>query len=141
MICVIVPGVWAGLGPGCIIYLAALKAIPEEVYEAADLDGAGAWYKIRHITIPFLKPLIVIQFVGAVIGAFRSWEGIFVMTGGGPKDSTLVVGMEVWYNAFAYLRFGYATALAWVLGAVLIGFTVMQLRILRNARFTTVARS
>lgn len=141
MVCVIIPGVWAGLGPGCIIYLAALRAIPEEVYEAADLDGAGSWYKIRHVTLPFLKPLIVIQFVGAVIAAFRNWEGIFVMTGGGPKDGTLVVGMEVWYNAFAYLRFGYATALAWVLGAGLIGFTVLQLRVLRNARFTTAARS
>lgn len=139
MVCVIIPGVWAGLGPGCIIYLAALRAIPEEVYEAADLDGAGAWQKIRHVVLPFLKPLIVIQFVGAVIAAFRNWEGIFVMTGGGPKDGTLVVGMEVWYNAFAYLRFGYATAMAWVLGACLIGFTVLQLRILRHARFTTAA--
>jgi ABC-type sugar transport system permease subunit/ABC-type glycerol-3-phosphate transport system substrate-binding protein len=140
MICVIVPGLWAGVGPGCIIYLAALKSIPDEVYEAADLDGAGPWRKILSVTFPHLWPLVVIQFIGAFIGAFRSWESIFIMTGGGPKDGTLVIGMEIWYNAFAYLRFGYATALAWILGTLLIGFAVFQLRVLRNARFATANR-
>ncbi|MBI4025312.1 MAG: extracellular solute-binding protein [Verrucomicrobia bacterium] len=140
MICVIIPGIWAGVGPGCIIYLAALKSIPEDIYEAADLDGASPLHKVFTITIPYLKPLIIINFVGAFIGAFRSWEGIFVMTGGGPADGTHVLGMEVWYNAFAYLRFGYATAVAWVIGSALVGFTVYQLRILRNVRFTTAKR-
>jgi multiple sugar transport system permease protein len=140
MICVIIPGIWAGIGPGCIIYLAALKSIPEDIYEAADLDGASTWRKVFGITLPYLKPLVIINFVGAFIGAFRSWEGIFVMTGGGPNDGTHVIGMEVWYNAFAYLRFGYATAVAWIIGAALVGFTVYQLRILRNVRFTTAKR-
>ncbi|MCS7047903.1 MAG: extracellular solute-binding protein [Verrucomicrobiae bacterium] len=140
MICVIIPSIWAGIGPGCIIYLAALKSIPEDIYEAADLDGAGPWRKVFSITLPYLKPLIIINFVGHFIGAFRSWEGIFVMTGGGPSDGTHVLGMEVWYNAFAYLRFGYATAVAWIIGAALVGFTVYQLRVLRNVRFTTAQR-
>jgi ABC-type sugar transport system permease subunit len=140
MICVIVPAIWAGIGPGCIIYLAALKSIPEDIYEAADLDGAGSVRKALSIALPFLKPLILINFVGAFIGAFRSWEGIFVMTGGGPNDGTHVIGMEVWYNAFAYLRFGYATAVAWIIGSALVGFTVYQLRILKNVRFTTAKR-
>lgn len=140
MICVIIPSIWAGIGPGCIIYLAALKSIPEDIYEAADLDGASSWRKVFTITIPYLKPLIIINFVGAFIGAFRAWEGIFIMTGGGPNDGTHVLGMEVWYNAFAYLRFGYATAVAWIIGAGLVGFTVYQLRILRNVRFTTAKR-
>jgi multiple sugar transport system permease protein len=140
MICVIIPGIWAGIGPGCIIYLAALKSIPEDIYEAADLDGASTWRKVFTITLPYMKPLILINFVGAFIGAFRSWEGIFVMTGGGPNDGTHVLGMEVWYNAFAYLRFGYATAVAWIIGSVLVGFTVYQLRILRSVRFTTAKR-
>lgn len=140
MICVILPAVWAHLGAGCIIYLAALKSIPEDIYEAADLDGAGPFRKMFSITLPYLKPLIIITFVGAFIGAFRGWENIFVMTGGGPNDGTHVLGMEVWYNAFAYLRFGYATAVAWVIGSALVGFTVYQLRILRNVRFTTAQR-
>ena len=93
------------------------------------------------LTIPHLWPLVIINFIGAFIGAFRSWESIFVMTGGGPKDGTLVIGMEIWYNAFAYLRFGYATALAWILGTLLIGFAVFQLRVLRNARFATAGRA
>lgn len=140
MICVIIPSIWAGIGPGCIIYLAALKSIPEDIYEAADLDGAGSWRKVFAITVPYLKPLILINFVGHFIGAFRSWESIFVMTGGGPADGTHVLGMEVWYNAFAYLRFGYATSVAWIVGAALVGFTVYQLRVLRNVRFTTARR-
>jgi multiple sugar transport system permease protein len=140
MICVIIPAIWAGVGPGCIIYLAALKSIPEDIYEAADLDGAGPWGKIRHVTLPYLKALIIINFVGAFIGAFKSWEGIFVMTGGGPNDATRVLGLHLWYSAFAYLKFGYATAMAWIIGSAMIGFTVYQLRILRRMRFTTARR-
>jgi multiple sugar transport system permease protein len=137
MLSVIVPGIWAGVGPGCIIYLAALKSIPEEYYEAADLDGAGIWHKVRFITLPYLKPLIIINFVGAFVGAFRSFDAIFAMTGGGPLFSTHVAGLEIWYNAFLYLNFGYAVSAAWILGSLLVGFTVWQLRILSKIQFRT----
>jgi len=136
MLCVVLPAVWAGAGPGSIIYLAALKGIPEEMYEAADVDGAGVFTKIFRITLPTLKPLIIINFVGAFIGAFKATENIFVMTGGGPLNSTHTIGLEIWYNAFMYLKFGYATASAWVMGSMLIGFTMYQLRILRDLRFS-----
>lgn len=136
MLAVVLPGVWAGAGPGSIIYLAALKTISDEQYEAADLDGAGIWMKIRTITLPSLKPLIIINLVGAFIGAFKAMENIFVMTGGGPLYSTHTIGLEVWYNAFMYLKFGYATAAAWIMGAMLVGFTLYQLRILRDVRFS-----
>ncbi|MCC6484924.1 MAG: extracellular solute-binding protein [Armatimonadetes bacterium] len=135
MLCIILPGIWAGVGPGCIIYLAALKGVPEEMYEAADLDGAGVLQKIRFITIPFLRPLIIINFVGAFIAAFRSFDAIFVMTGGGPMYATHVAGLEIWINAFLYLKFGYAVAMSWILGSLLIGFTVFQLRILSRLQF------
>lgn len=135
MLCVVLPTVWAGVGPGCIIYLAALKSVPEDVYEAADLDGAGVVQKVRHITIPYLRPLIIINFVGAFIAAFRSFESIFVMTGGGPMYATHVAGLEIWYNAFLYLKFGYAVSMAWLLGSLLVGFTVFQLRILSRLQF------
>jgi len=137
MLCVVLPIIWAHVGPGCIIYLAALKGIPEDVYEAADLDGAGIWHKVRNITVPYLRPLIIINFVGAFISAFRSFDFIFVMTGGGPMYATHVAGLEIWYNAFLYLKFGYAVAMAWLLGSLLVGFTVFQLRILSRLQFKT----
>jgi multiple sugar transport system permease protein len=137
MVAVIVPIVWAGMGPGCLIYLAALKGIPEEVYEAADLDGAGILSKVRNITFPYLKPLIIINFVGAFIGAARSFDAVFVTTGGGPVFSTHVAGLEIWMAAFMYLKFGYAVAMAWIVGALLVGFTLFQLRILSRVQFKT----
>ena len=137
MLCIVIPIVWASVGPGCIIYLAALKSVPEDVYEAADLDGACVLHKITHITIPYLRPLIIINFVGAFIAAFRSFDFIFAMTGGGPMLATHVAGLEIWYNAFLYLKFGYAVAMAWLLGSLLVGFTVFQLRILSRLQFKT----
>lgn len=137
MLCVIIPGIWAGVGSGSIIYLAALKTIPEEFYESADMDGAGVLSKMWHVTLPFLKPLIIINFVGVFIGAFHAMENILVMTGGGPLNATWVIGIEIFTQSFIYLKFGYATAIAWILGLLLIGFTIYQLRILRNLRFTT----
>lgn len=135
MIAVVLPAIWAAAGPGSIIYIAALKTVPESLYEAADLDGAGVWHKITRIALPSIKPLIVINLVGAFIGSFKSMESIFVLTGGGPLQRTHVIGLEIWYNAFIYLKFGYATAAAWMMGILLIGFTLYQLRILRNVRF------
>lgn len=139
MVCVILPQIWAHVGPGCIIYLAAMRAIPEEMYEAADLDGAGFWTKFWTITVPFLKALIIINFVGAFIGAFRGFEPIFIMTSGGPANATTVLGLEIWRNAYMYLKYGFAVSMAWVLGSLLIGFTVLQLRILSRLEFRTAS--
>ena len=139
MLCIIMSQIWAGIGPGCIIYLAAMRSIPEELYEAVDLDGGGLWSKFWRITIPYLKPLIIINFVGAFIGASRSFDAIFIMTGGGPAQATTVLGLDIWYNAFVYLKYGLAVSMAWVLGSLLIGFTVMQLRIMSRLQFKTAA--
>ncbi len=139
MFCIILPTVWAGMGPGCLIYLAALKTIPEDLYEAADLDGAGFLGKARHITIPTIKVLILINFIGAVVNAFRVAGYILAMTGGGPAGATQVLALKVFFDAFVYLRFGMATATAWMLGAMLIGFTVFQLRRLSRVEFRTAA--
>lgn len=139
MLAVILPQIWAHIGPGCIIYLAALQSIPEDIYEAADLDGCGFWGKFWRITIPYLKALIIINFVGAFIGAFRAFEPIFIMTAGGPAKQTTVLGLEIWFNAYVYLKYGFAVSMAWVLGSLLIGFTVLQLRILSNLQFKTAS--
>lgn len=130
---VIIPSVWMGIGPGCIIYLAALRQIPTDYYEAADVDGAGFFAKLWTITIPYLKPLLIINFVGACVGAMKSFEQILIMTGGQYK--TNVLGLELWRNAFMYLRYGHATAMGWILASLLIGFTMFQLRYLSKVQF------
>ena len=136
MFAVVLPGIWAGAGPGSILYLAALKNVPGERYEAADIDGATWWHKVRYIALPGLKPLILINLLGVFIAGFKAMETIFVLTGGGPLNATHTIGLEVWTNAFVFLKFGYATAAAWVMGAILIGFTVVQIRYLTKLRFT-----
>ena len=136
MFAVVLPGIWAAAGPGSILYLAALKNIPAERYEAADLDGASWWRKIIFITVPGLKPLILINLLGVFIGGFKAMENIFVLTGGGPLYSTQTLGLEIWTNAFLFLKFGYATAAAWVMGAILVGFTLIQIRYLLRMRFS-----
>jgi len=137
MFAVVLPGIWAGAGPGSILYLAALKNIPEERYEAADLDGANWWQKIVKITLPGLKPLMLINLLGVFIAGFKAMENVFVLTGGGPLYATHTMGLEIWTNAFMFLKFGYATAAAWVMGSILIGFTVVQIKNLQKVRFTT----
>lgn len=137
MFAVVLPGVWAAAGPGSILYLAALKNIPDERYEAADMDGANWVSKLRYITLPGLRPLILINLLGTFIAGFKAMENIFVLTGGGPLYATHTMGLEVWTNAFMFLKFGYATAAAWVMGSILIGFTVVQVRSLLQVRFTT----
>ncbi len=135
MICCVIPMVWAGMGPGCLIYLAALKGIAPDFYEAADIDGATFIDKILFIVIPILKPLLIINFVGVFIGAWNSSAYILAMTGGG--SNTEVAGLHIFYKAYLHLKFGPAAAMAWILGFMLIGFTVYQLRILSRLEFKT----
>lgn len=138
MIACVIPMVWAGMGPGCLIYLAALKGIPDDFYEAADLDGAGFIDKILFVVFPILKPLILINFIGVFIGAWMSSANILAMTAGGAD--TEVAGLRIFYEAFTYLKMGPATAMAWLLGFMMIGFTIYQLRILSRLEFKTTGK-
>lgn len=133
MLCCVLPMLWAGVGPGCLVYLAALKCIPDESYEAADMDGATFIDKILFVVFPTLKPLLMINFVGVFIGSWNASGNILVMTGGGAN--TRVADLSIFYSAFMYLALGQATAMAWFLGAMLTGFTVYQLRILSRFEF------
>ena len=135
MACVILPGVWASAGIGSLIYLAALKSVPEDLYEAASLDGAGMRRKFWHVTLPTIIPLILINFVGAFIATFQTMGNIFLLTFGGPGKETMVLGLAIWQEAYVNLRFSVATAYAWILGGILIGFMVLQLRLLRQVDF------
>ncbi len=130
----ILPIVWAQMGPGCLIYLAALKGIPNDYYEAADIDGATFIDKILFVVFPTLKALIIINFVGVFIASWtRSTGQVLVMTGGGANTTT--AGLMIWKKAFTYLQMGPAAAMAWTLGFMLIGFTVYQLQILSRVEF------
>jgi ABC-type sugar transport system permease subunit/ABC-type glycerol-3-phosphate transport system substrate-binding protein len=135
MLSCVIPGVWAGAGPGCLIYLAALKTIPEEQFEAAEIDGAGFFRKTMLIVMPALMPLIIINFVGAVMAAFQSSQNILIMTAGGPNGMTEVAALRIFYQAFMFLQFGPATAMAWILGSMLIGFALIQLKRLSRMEF------
>jgi len=136
MLCCVLPMVWAGVGPGCLIYLAALKGIPDDFYEAADIDGATFIDKILFIVFPMLKVLLIINFVGVFIGSWlHASANILAMTGG--ASQTEVSDLHIFYKAFMFLKFGPATAMAWVLGFMLIGFTIYQLQILSRIEFRT----
>lgn len=135
MVCCILPGVWAGAGMASLIYIAALGSLPQDYYEAAAIDGAGVWGRLRHITLPQLAPLMVINFVGAFIAAFQGMGSIFLLTFGGPGDATNVLSLAIWKEAYNNLRFSTATTMAWFLGVALIGFTYLQIRFLRKVEF------
>jgi multiple sugar transport system permease protein len=138
MLSCVLPMVWAGMGPGCLIYLAALKGVSPDFYEAADIDGATFVDKILFIVIPILRPLLIIQFVGVFINSWKSSAFILAMTGG--ASNTTVAGLHIFYQAYMHLKFGPATAMAWLLGFMLIGFTVHQLRILSRLEFKTTGK-
>ena len=129
----VLPMLWAGMGPGCLIYLAALKGIPDDLYEAADIDGASFTDKILFVIVPTLRPLLVINFVGVFIASWQAEANILAMTAGGA--GTEVAGLHIFYKAFIFLRLGPATAAAWMLGCLLVGFTLYQLRILSRVEF------
>jgi multiple sugar transport system permease protein len=137
MMAIMIPQAWAGLGVGCLIYLAALKTVPEELYEAVAIDGGGFFNRIRYITIPSIKSLIFIQLIFALIAAFQASDAVLIMTAGGPDYATNVVGLEIFFNAYMFQRFGVATTMAWILGFLLMGLTVFQMKRLSRMTFTT----
>lgn len=139
MICCIVPGIWAGMGMGSLLYLAALRSIPPDLYEAAEIDGAGFRQKLFKITLPTLLPLIIISFVGSFIGTFQSMGNILLLTFGGPGEATTVIGLRIWQEAYNNLRFGMATSMAVILGTLLIGLTYLQIRILSKVEYRRAA--
>jgi multiple sugar transport system permease protein len=129
---VILMSVWAGVGFSMVVYLAGLQSIPEELYESARLDGAGALRRLRYITIPMLRPTTLFLLVMGIISSLQVFTQIFVMTSGGPvnKTTTMVYYMYLW--AFKYYDMGYASTLAFALFAMLLVFTGIQLRLARR---------
>ena len=138
MLSCVIPVIWSSAGPGCLIYLAALKGIPDDTYEAAEIDGANFFQKIWYVTLPALKSLIIINFVGAFIAASQSGGMILVMTFG--RAGTEVAELHIFKEAYTNLRFGSAIAMAWVLGVMTIMFTVYNLKRLSRMEFRTTGK-
>ncbi len=112
----ILMGLW-GAGGGMVIYLAGLQDIPQQLYEAASLDGAGKAAQFRHVTLPMLSPVILFNLIMGLIGSFQYFTQVYVITKGtgGPQDSTLFYALHLFNMAFVDFRMGYACAMAWVL--------------------------
>ena len=121
-----------GVGQMAIIYLAKLQDVPISLYEVADLDGANWWQKTRYITLPMISPVILFNIIMGIIGAFQVFTEPYIMTAGGPADRTRFVAMFIYDQAFQYQRLGYGSAVAWVLFLVIVGLTLLALRISRD---------
>ena len=120
----VIMSLW-GVGGGMIIYLAGLQSVPTQLYEAAEIDGAGSWKKFRHVTLPMISPTIFFNLMMGVIGSFQVFTSSFVMTQGGPAYATLFYVLYLYQKAFKYLQMGYACALAWILFAVILILTLV----------------
>jgi multiple sugar transport system permease protein len=125
---VIVMSVWKGVGFVMIVYLAGLQAIPQELYEAAEVDGAGPWQRLRRITFPLLAPTTFFLLVISIIGSFQVFTQIYIMTQGGPLERTTTIVYYIYQSAFKFFDMGYATAIAWALFVLVFAFTLAQLR-------------
>lgn len=117
-----------GIGGSAVIYLAGLQNIPEHLYEAALVDGANEWQKFRHITLPMLSPTIFYLLVIGLIGVFQTFTSSFVATNGGPLKSTFFYMLYIYNKAWESLRMGYASALAWILFAIIMIITLLVFR-------------
>lgn len=129
---VILMSIWSGVGFSMVIYLAALQAIPEDLYEAARVDGASGLSRLIYITVPMLRPTSLFLAVIGIIGAFQVFTQIFIMTSGGPAEKTTTVVYFIYLAAFKFYDFGYASTLSFGLLAILLVFTIVQLRIYRK---------
>ena len=129
---IILVSVWKNFGFNMLVFLAGLSNIPEELYEAAELDGAGAWRRFRHVTVPMLGPTFVFVGVVTMIASFQIFSEPYVMTQGGPLKSTLTLMLLMYEEGFRWWRLGFATAIAVVLFLLTLVGTVIQLRLRRE---------
>ena len=139
---VVLMGLW-GVGGSMVIYLAGLQGIPQHLYEASELDGAGPWARFRHITLPMLSPTIFFNLITSVIGSLQVFVSIAAITmgaswgggvsrAGGPDDALLVFMLYLYRQAFGFFRMGYASALAWFLAAIIMVLTIVNFQLAKR---------
>jgi multiple sugar transport system permease protein len=124
----ILMSLWAA-GSGMIIWLAGLQGLPAHLYEAASLDGATRWHQFRHVTLPLMTPYILFNAIIATISTLQVFTEAYGMTNGGPADATLFYVYYLFNNAFASFKMGYASAMAWLLFALVLVLTLLQMRL------------
>jgi len=123
-------GLWGGLGANMVLYLAGLQSVSSTYYEAAEIDGAGAWHKFMKITVPLLSPIHFFILVMGIIGAFQTFSQIYVLaTDGGPEYSGATIVFYIFQHAFKYFNMGYASAAAWLLGMMIFIITLLQFKL------------
>jgi multiple sugar transport system permease protein/raffinose/stachyose/melibiose transport system permease protein len=132
LLMVIVAYLWQDIGYNMVIFIAALQAIPRSVTDAARVDGASAWQVFRHITLPLLKPTILLASILTMISAFQVFDLFQVMTDGGPEDQTLALSVNIYRSAFRYQQMGWAAAMSVVLFLIVFVISMAQARLLRT---------
>ncbi len=129
---VIITSVWKGVGFAMVVYLAGLQSIPEDYYDAAKIDGASGWRRLKDITFPLLSSTTLFLFVISILGSFQVFTQIFIMTNGGPLGKTRTIVWYIYQTAFKDYQMGYAAAMAFALFAMMLVFTLLQFRFLRR---------
>ncbi|MBB6346700.1 carbohydrate ABC transporter permease [Nonomuraea muscovyensis] len=127
-IAIVIALTWHYTGYNAVIYLAGLQSIPKDLYEAAMVDGAGSARRFWSITVPQLRPILLLTVVLSTIGTLQLFDEPFVLTGGGPDNSTLTISLYLYQNGFRYFDFGYAAAIAYALTLIVVGFGIAQMR-------------
>jgi len=134
MVSLCLVSVWKSVPFATVVLLAAMQGVPETLYQAAKIDGASAVRRFFSITVPLIRGALSFVVVISIINAFQAFDQVYVLTGGhgGPETGTYVLGIMLFQHAFAFLEFGYASALAWVMFAILVVLTAVQLRLARR---------
>ena len=126
-------GIWKGVGWAMVIFLAALQGVPVELYEVAAIDGAGEWRQFRYVTLPMIRRTTLFMLVALVIGGFQAFISIYLITGGGPLHRTEVVLSYMYDRAFDKLKFGYGASLSYILAAIVVFVSFIQMRLFRQS--------
>ncbi len=124
--------IWKWYGFHMVIFLAGLQSIPDELYEAARIDGASVWQQFLHITLPMLNPVMIVNVTISLMGAFNVFDIPFIMTGGGPANSTNVMALHIYIRGFKFYRFGFSAALSYVLLVIVTLVAAIQLRLMTS---------
>ena len=124
----IIMSLW-GVGGGMVLYLAALQGVPTVLYDAAKADGANAWRRFYHVTLPMTSPVILFNFLMGLIGSFQVFASAFFITSGGPANASLFYVLYLFRNGWEYFRMGYASALAWVLFLIIMAATLVTFKL------------
>ncbi|MDB4938196.1 MAG: Sugar transporter, permease protein [Labilithrix sp.] len=125
-------GIWTNLGYTTVIFLAALQSVPRQLLEAAELDGAGAWQRFRHVVFPAISPTTFFVSVTGTIAALQNFDQVYVMTRGGPAYASATYMLYVYVSGFQYFEMGYASAMAWLLAIVVLVVTWLQFRLAKH---------